>query len=565
MFRDRAQEALQAAAVTTLHRIRTEAEGLRPQLATLVHHVAENLFDPDLNVSSARRATGIRDQSLSTILRDSLGKPLRIYIEEARMEVAERLLRTTDHEIGRISQAVGFACHSTFLRAFVRVTGKRPSDVRGPAAEPAIDYATWYRTFRGELDDDEARRVLEAMRRLYPEAESPESTGTSQFAQAPRPVDVDGADFERYRAKQIWQEIRDLSPALQKQVVGLHRFHSPAFFDLLRNESRRQGRRDRQRGIALAELALESLEGCDDIFGERIHDLRALGWAWLGNAHAIELDFSAADNAFRRADAEWKVARRDQELLVLASIFNFRAKLRMFQRRYDESLELADRARTLFQHGSDPLGEARALILFSAILGYSGKLEGTIDALRNATRLVEAQRDSSLPYAIAANLANNFARMGRFEAAAKNLERARSLLQTRDYPMGRYEIRWLDADIKSGRGDLTGAEEAYMAARSGFVGAEDLSSVALLDLDLAVVNSRHRRWDRVMKAASDAIPLFAGLKLHTETVAALDLLSRALGRRELSEQLLSEVRSTVQLDPWTKLGHSPRTGRDPVL
>ncbi len=112
MFRDRVQEALQVNAATTLHRMRTEAESLRPQLAKLVTYVADHLFDPDLNVGSAQRATGLRDQSLSTILRDTLGQPLRSYIEAARIEVAERMLRTTQHEIGRISYAVGYACHS---------------------------------------------------------------------------------------------------------------------------------------------------------------------------------------------------------------------------------------------------------------------------------------------------------------------------------------------------------------------------------------------------------------------------------------------------------------------
>lgn len=42
------------------------------------------------------------------------------------------------------------------------------------------------------------------------------------------------------------------------------------------------------RGVAMQAVgSLISLEDSDQIFGERIHDLRAHGWAWLGNAHRL--------------------------------------------------------------------------------------------------------------------------------------------------------------------------------------------------------------------------------------------------------------------------------------
>ncbi len=68
----------------------------------------------------------------------------------------------------------------------------------------------------------------------------------------------------------------------QEREIRRHVFHSTALFDLLRRRLREEGLEDRRRGIRLGELALVSLERSEPVFGERIHDLRALGWAWLG-------------------------------------------------------------------------------------------------------------------------------------------------------------------------------------------------------------------------------------------------------------------------------------------
>jgi hypothetical protein len=59
---------------------------------------------------------------------------------------------------------------------------------------------------------------------------------------------------------------------------------SPALFELLSEKSREHGRRDRQRVVELAELALASVEACAEALGDRAIEMRALGWARLANA-----------------------------------------------------------------------------------------------------------------------------------------------------------------------------------------------------------------------------------------------------------------------------------------
>ncbi len=113
MFRDQVHGALRLASAPTLERIRGDRERLPPRLAKLLAHVEEHLCDPDLNVDSARRATGIRDHSLSTVFRTYTGRTLRVYIAQARLEIADRMLRGTGIEIGRISLAVGYGASSS--------------------------------------------------------------------------------------------------------------------------------------------------------------------------------------------------------------------------------------------------------------------------------------------------------------------------------------------------------------------------------------------------------------------------------------------------------------------
>ena len=132
------------------------------------------------------------------------------------------------------------------------------------------------------------------------------------------------------------------------------------------------GRRDRLQGVRLAELAVESLEGCAKNLGAGIHDLRALGWAWVGRARRLANDHAAADEAFARAEAEWCVPRPSPDPVIEAEILDLKSALRLFQRRFDEALELAscsiDRLRLL----DEPRLLARALVGWANIMIYRG-------------------------------------------------------------------------------------------------------------------------------------------------------------------------------------------------
>ncbi|MCP4549712.1 MAG: hypothetical protein GY835_24920 [bacterium] len=138
-----------------------------------------------------------------------------------------------------------------------------------------------------------------------------------------------------------WRAIRNLPPQIQHR----HLRHeilcgSPAMFELLSTKSRVEGRRDRQRGVELAELALSSVEGSARVLGKTFQDLHDLALARLGNALRLAGDYAGADRAFQRAEASRESPQAKRDPRVEADFCFLKGSLRLFQRRYDESLSL---------------------------------------------------------------------------------------------------------------------------------------------------------------------------------------------------------------------------------
>ena len=99
--------------------------------AQLAHQVAEYISthysDSDLSLTSIAEALSINPSVLSTTFKQQMGKNLSTWLEDVRIKEAQRLLRTTDWTINRISEEVGYLSASTFCRAFRRNTGQNTS------------------------------------------------------------------------------------------------------------------------------------------------------------------------------------------------------------------------------------------------------------------------------------------------------------------------------------------------------------------------------------------------------------------------------------------------------
>ncbi len=551
MSKDRVQEALKAAAKPTLAAMRAERKKLPRSLRPLITYLVNHLFDFGLNATKAWAAAAKNDHSLSAVFKAATRLTLRAYIERRRLEVADRMLRTTDLEIGWVSLAVGYAHHARFANAYSKWLDELPSEARRKPSPPEIDYLTWRQWVRAELKPEAAWKIHQKALRRYPALEEKLRERYAPAVVEPRVV-VDGARHEHLYAAGIWHELRALPFEEQRRQLRRYQFGSTAFFDLLREESRQEGRKDRRRGIELAQLALESLAGKEEVFGERIHDLQALGWAWLGNAQVLALDFPAAEVAFEEADAEWGVEREDQDQLVLAEIVCFKGTLRMLQRHFSEAVRLVDRAHDLFRC-TDAQGEARALIQRAEIQVYADKPDVALAALQAAAKLLDHQEDRYLGYAVYSNLATVQTILGQYPAATESLVQATQYCSELDYALGCHQIQWVEGDIKQGMGDLNGAEQLYLLAREGFGAGKELYCVGLICLELAILNSKTGNLDTLKGFASEAVPILESLKMYPETVAAVSLFSQALEAGEVPYQCMREVRHCLQRDPMAHL------------
>ncbi|MEM1182494.1 MAG: helix-turn-helix transcriptional regulator [Acidobacteriota bacterium] len=109
----------------------------KPDLSTLSREIRElatfifgNLFEPGLNVKTARRRCRIRDNNISSRFRRAMGKGIKEYIDDHRMAAAAILLRRTELSIFDIAMSVGFHHVETFYQVFRRRYGCTPGRFR---------------------------------------------------------------------------------------------------------------------------------------------------------------------------------------------------------------------------------------------------------------------------------------------------------------------------------------------------------------------------------------------------------------------------------------------------
>jgi AraC-like DNA-binding protein len=105
----------------------TAPSHLPQQVARVLYYVHEHLFDPELNVKVVKAQCHCYDNNITLRFRSTVGTGLRDYIEQLRMEAADRLLVSRRYPVYLVAMAVGYSYPETFCRAFQRQFGRQPS------------------------------------------------------------------------------------------------------------------------------------------------------------------------------------------------------------------------------------------------------------------------------------------------------------------------------------------------------------------------------------------------------------------------------------------------------
>lgn len=516
-------DPLARAAEETLKRIRRDRRRAPARLRPLIACIEAHLFESTFNVNALRKACGVKSNNTMMALGEVLGATPHQYITDRRLEVAAKLLRDTHLRVRDVAARVGYDDERTFSRAFKRAYTKPPSDYRkakrrelGSAlvTRDLHSLETARLALAGKLARHEAVALIALLKQVYSldgDAADPDTPAVG--------VQINGPRFERFQAGEIWAAIEDKPPAVQLATVRREGgFSTPALFELLREKSREAGRVDRRHGLHVAELAIASLDSSAQSLGAAVADLRARGWAWLGNVRRQANDFSGAEDALALAEEAWATPRPVKDPVAEGEILLYRACLRLYQRRFENARELIDQAALVFTASDENLLRAQTLIVRSNINSSTGSPSEAVTDLHEAIELLDGCKDDFVLLAAYSNLAGAYSLVGRHRSAARALLTAKKLCCKHESKLVKCQLRWIEARIRAQDGEVKASESLLRNAYSGFASIDESDYAAIAALDLANLYKRQGREREASALTSKAIPELESLNIPHEVV-----------------------------------------------
>lgn len=98
-------------------------------LQALLLYINQHYTEP-LSRQEIAQAVGYNESYISHIFADQLNTTLTRYVTSLRINEAKQLLTETDMTVSQMAAHLGFGCIRSFNRAFIKETGKTPTDYR---------------------------------------------------------------------------------------------------------------------------------------------------------------------------------------------------------------------------------------------------------------------------------------------------------------------------------------------------------------------------------------------------------------------------------------------------
>lgn len=308
--------------------------------------------------------------------------------------------------------------------------------------------------------------------------------------------------------------------------------------------------RDAAEMIRLAFLAVRAAEALDTAqYGSAlVADMRARAWTEYANALRISDRLNAAEDALARA-AELREAGSGDALLAPHMIYRL-SGLRGSQRRLDEALELLD---GLLRSYSE-LGETHLVgrtLVDRAIHTYNdGDSQLAAQLLDKAFAFLDEDRDPQLTLTARFCRVLFLADSGQATRASRLLLEAGFRKRFADDALNLIKVRWAEAKIYAGLGNLDRACQAFEETRRAFEERGMHYDAALVGLELAEVWVRQGRYAPVGALAQDMVKTFTHLGIGKEAVKAAKYLHSAWQQEELHQQTVADVRKFLGRLEW---------------
>ncbi|MEA2602461.1 MAG: hypothetical protein QOF89_3453 [Acidobacteriota bacterium] len=324
-----------------------------------------------------------------------------------------------------------------------------------------------------------------------------------------------------------------LTELLREPISGRHRrirseekFHSLKLSQLLQARSREAWASAPTNVLEMSDLAVEVTRHLDPgRYGSSVvEDARAVAWSYLGNAFRISSDYWRAEQALHQAWSHHVLAGEDA--YTETELLTFTSSLRKDQNRYQEAVQLSDRAITLYREGQDGHLEGVAMILKGQTLGQAGQIQESISVLRMGLDRIDPQRDPRPKSVGLHNLTWSIAEGGEPGKAQELLKQNRYLHQG----LGRMDlarVQWLEGTIARDLGCLAEAKAALHEVYESFLDLQVGAEVFLVSLDLAEAYVLSGELRAAQKILYELIPMGEALGLSRAVCLARLLYEKA--------------------------------------
>lgn len=286
-----------------------------------------------------------------------------------------------------------------------------------------------------------------------------------------------------------------------------------------------------------------------------IADFQARALAELGNAHRVNDDFEAAEDAFAQA-----IDRFDQgtgDALLLARLLDLEASLRRAQRRLPEAIELLKNVAALYEQIGERHLAGRALIKRGINTYYDARPQEAVGFLRKGLKMIDPVRDPRLFLTSQQNLLLALVDAGDFQEARQLLLKGDLRRKLAGEPLNLLKLRWTEGKIHAGQDKLWRAETILLEVREGFFEREMEYDAALVGLELIEVRLQMGRRGEVAELAQEILETFEDLGVELEALKAMRYLAEACWADVATPSMAARVRSFLRrydLEPRLQLG-----------
>jgi tetratricopeptide (TPR) repeat protein len=355
----------------------------------------------------------------------------------------------------------------------------------------------------------------------------------------------------RAEAPRLWDRLSSFSPEQRSGLVRASRsFASWGLCELLCEKSKNKASQVPDEALELAELAIliaDSLEEGEPIEERWVYQLRALAWAYLGNARRVGGDLISAEQAFSMSDQWWEAGESSigDALGYGPVLLDLRASLRTSQRRFREALGLLDEVAEAYLHGDpefrDPHLAGRSLVNKAVTLIQMGEPRSAVASLRAAEALISQERDPRLGLCLKHNLASALVSLGKFQEALAVIPEVRALSQESGSPLDQIRLRWIEARAAAGVGDREAARQGLDDVRREFLERRLLFDAALASLELAALHLEEGRTGEVQQLAEEMVVIFHAQDVHREALAAIAMFRQAVALETVTAEMVRRM------------------------